>query len=573
MIAGEVLTQLASWTSVAHSPAVALNGLADAALHLTASRNAFFAVLDHEEGTLSLKYGSGPGWASVPKAAVEQIGEGEGEGIVSAVVVSGEPIRSGNVLADPRYRELFPDSASELAIPILDRHQRVSAVLNLESDRPDHYTSEHEAIAQGIALLAAVILDREERRRREEALVQIGSALDRSESEKDLIEKVLAVADEVLEFHSFSLFLFDRDQDLFVLRASAGNLRNRVGEVGYHAHEGLTGWVCAEGKPLLIHHPQQDPRWLGRFLDFPSEQIASYLAVPILYRGRSIGALRVIRRLSQNPLHDSRFNADDERLLTAIADQLAIGLENLRSLERALRVERMAAWGEMSAKSSHMIGNRVFALKGDVNELGFLVGEDAIDREALLSIQRSLETNVSRIDELLQEFREYLTAAQVSPVRADLNFLVREAVQEVFPRRSKIKLVFDLQEDLPEVLVDAKKFRRAVTELVENALGYFEEGELRIRTRLAEARLLERARLRVRGPYIAIEVEDQGPGVPDHAKEQIFQPFFSSRTKGMGLGLSIVRGILEAHGGTVLEVGSPGEGAKFTMLLPCPERP
>jgi signal transduction histidine kinase len=81
--------------------------------------------------------------------------------------------------------------------------------------------------------------------------------------------------------------------------------------------------------------------------------------------------------------------------------------------------------------------------------------------------------------------------------------------------------------------------------------------EERIRHRLAHSQ-----------EYIQIEFADQGPGVPEDLKKRIFQPFFTSRVKGMGLGLSIVKGIIEAHQGLLRETGTPGEGARFLIFLP-----
>ena len=68
--------------------------------------------------------------------------------------------------------------------------------------------------------------------------------------------------------------------------------------------------------------------------------------------------------------------------------------------------------------------------------------------------------------------------------------------------------------------------------------------------------------------YLCVEFSDTGPGVPFDAKERIFTPFYTSRAKGMGLGLSIVKGILEAHHGNIIEIGVEGKGAKFLVFLP-----
>jgi signal transduction histidine kinase len=96
-----------------------------------------------------------------------------------------------------------------------------------------------------------------------------------------------------------------------------------------------------------------------------------------------------------------------------------------------------------------------------------------------------------------------------------------------------------------------------------------EEGLLTIRSTVANPLLAQRlAGLTRSRSYICIEISDTGPGVPFDAKERIFTPFYTSRAKGMGLGLSIVKGILEAHHGNIIETGTEGTGAKFLVFLP-----
>lgn len=549
-----------------------LDHLAESAMDFTLSRNAMFARMNDDMGTVELTNGAGADWDKAQSRRI-QIGEQEGAGIVGYVAAKGSSFVTGNVRAEPLYKDLFKTSKSEMAIPIKDMHGRTRGVLNLETDQENAYSEEDVKVCEIIADLAAFAMYRDEMERREEAFIQIGSSLDRVRNEEELIDTVLRVADQLLRFHSCSIFLYDPTSDRYMLRGSVGQLKDKVGIVGYQAGDGCTGWVCQNGQAMRINNPQSDPRWRGRVLEFPSEKIASFLAVPIMTRAKSIGAFRVVRRVSDNPFQDNRFTETDERLLTSIAEQFAIGLDSIRWVQRAIRVERMAAWGELSAKSSHMIGNRVFAIKGDVNELGHLLDENPVQIGEIAKLQKSLASNVTRVEEILQEFRDFVTATQLTIKESDLNTLVQEAVTEVFPRRSEIQLEFELDPDLPPVHVDGRKVQRAVSEIVENALSFFEKGHLRISTSIAEDFQVQRCNLPITNEYAMIRIEDEGPGVDPDRKQVIFQPFYSSRVKGMGLGLSIVKGIVDAHGGAVLEEGEEGEGAKFVILLPIGERP
>lgn len=548
-----------------------LDELTKAALQLTYSRNAMLARVNEEEGTLQLRHGAGSDWSAATSAERIQVTDRVAEGIVAYVAATGQALVTGDVRAEPRYRKLFASSLSEMAIPSKDRHGRIRAVLNLESDVEDRYDKEARYAGEIIAGLAALAIEREDMAKREHALVLVGAGLEVELDDEELIARVMHVVQEVLRLQACSLFLFDSVTGKFMLRGSVGPLQPLVGEVGYEMGEGFTGWVGQTSQPIRLDHPQRDPRWVGKYVEFPGEQIASYLAVPVVVRGKCIGVLRAVRKASPNPYLLSSFTDDDERLLKTIADQLAAGLENIRSVERTMQTMRMAAWGELSAKSSHMIGNRVFALKGDVNELDHLLRSGTVDIEALRSLQRSLWTNVTRIEEILQDFRDFVTATQLSKVRADVNFVVQEAVREVFPKRSNVQLVFDLAPSLPEVELDTRRIRRALSELVENSLSFFDQGKLVVRTRMARRAEVVRGKLPATRSYVAIIVEDEGPGIKREDKVKVFQPFYSSRVKGMGLGLSIVKGIFDAHGGTVYESGTEGKGARFVLLLPAAE--
>ncbi len=546
----------------------AFDHLASEALELTTSRNAMIALLSDESGVLHLHHGAGPEWA---QTEVETIDVSTRSGIVSYVAATGKTFTTGDVQSEPQYRNLFENTRSEMAVPILDRHLRIRGVFNVESDRPNAYEDHHLDVLATLAATATILINREDAKIREEALVEIGHALDQAQTEADIVKGVIRIAGEVLRFGAFSVFLFDPATDQFVLRGSVGRLRDRVGELSYRRTEGITGWVAETAQPVLTHEPQKDPRWLGKNVEFPSEEIASFLAIPVVHRGRCIGVLRALRKVSENKFIDNRFTAEDQSVLGAIAEQMASALEGARSIDRLVRSERMAAWGELSAKSSHMIGNRVFALKGDVNELGFLLEQPESAHE-LVALHKSLVVNVLRVEEILQEFRDFLTATQIQPEPGDLNELVESTTREIFPRRTPVLLEFHLDPSLPPVNMDARRLRRAISELVENSMNYVTEGSLRVETKLADADAKKKGRVPSAKAFVQVNVEDTGPGVADDAKATIFQPFFSGRVKGMGLGLSIVKGIVDAHGGSVYEDGEFGRGAKFVILLPAAER-
>ena len=565
------MTELLELVAYEQDADTSLDRLNRAAFALTKSRNAMIATMNDELGCLELDHGVGSEWGAsgLSKAQVDVSLQ---HGIVGYVAATGSSFRSGDVSLEPKYRNVFGSTKSEIAVPVRDRYGRIRAVLNVESDQADAYTEEDEATCKQIALLAAIVLERQEAARREQALIEIANAFDQAWSEEELIEGVIRVAGEVMRFQAFSLFLLDSAAGDFVLRGSVGRLKEKVGEIRYRAGQGCTGWVAEHGKPILLDNPTSDHRWRGMHVEFPSEQIASFLAVPVVSRGKTVGVLRAIRRTTDNPYLNNRFTESDQSVLFAVGEHLASVLGSIRSVKQMMHSERMAAWGELSARSSHMIGNRMFALLGDVNELGFLLDQEPLDQNSLKEIHGHLSLGVTRIEEILQDFRDFLTATQVKPEPHDLNDFVKETVEEMSPHRGDIAIKATLDPGLPKVELDPRRLRRALSELVENSLKYAVADGVTVRTGMASLEEIQIAGLSPNRSYATIKVEDSGPGVRSDEKALIFQPFFSGRVKGMGLGLSIVKGIAEAHGGGVYEAGQEGVGAKFVILLPAFER-
>jgi len=339
----------------------------------------------------------------------------------------------------------------------------------------------------------------------------------------------------------------------------------------YPVGEGLTGWVAEHGEPIRVGNPREDPRWRGRFEEFPAEDVGAFLAVPIFGRSGMLGVLRVLRRKSAAPWFRREFTEDDESVLLTIASQLGTAIENGRILDRLVNTERMAAWGELSAKAAHMIGNRTFAIKGDLNELEYRLSEPEDKRAEYRKLAEGIRHGVFRLEEILQEFRDFVRATQISLAEYDLNDLLRQCVAESYPKRSPVALTLDLAPDLPPVLADASRLKRAFSELIENSLSFQPDGgALLVRTSRADADSAQTQADLPRGrAYLQVEFADSGPGVPADIKPRIFTPFFTSRARGLGLGLSIVKGILEAHRGGIVEVGKSGQGARFLAFLPA----
>ncbi len=197
-----------------------------------------------------------------------------------------------------------------------------------------------------------------------------------------------------------------------------------------------------------------------------------------------------------------------------------------------------------------------------------------VAREQVLQLVEGMKRGIFRLEELLAEFRDFVRATALTSVPLDLNEVTRAVVEETFPRRGPVELAEDYTSEPLPVLGDPVKLKRAFSEIIENAVTFQEGGgSLLVRTRRVPAgRPLPAPVALPRGlAYACAEFADKGPGVRAEDKGKIFRPFVTSRNRGMGLGLAIVKGIIEAHHGDIVEVGAPGEGARFLIFLPLGE--
>ena len=565
---------------------VVFDEMNQAAMEAVGADRAFIALAHDATGELALVSTAGFGWTDEFRAMRLRIdemgrsgngrspGEKMGEtrsGITSHVAATGQPYITGDVDADPYYYAFFDDVRSEIAVPFLDGNGHTRGVINIESFRPDYFTEAHLHLVQSLADIAVMRLMLDGSRAREAALVEIGKDLSAIGDAEQLMRRVVDVAAAQLRFEDCSLFVLDKDKQLLVLQAARGGLAGRIGTATYPVGEGLTGWVAEHGEPIRVGSPRDDPRWKGRFAEFPISDVGAFLAVPIFGRSGVLGVLRVLRRKSVAPWFRREFTEDDESVLLTIASQLGTAIENGRILDRLVNTERMAAWGELSAKAAHMIGNRTFAIKGDLNELEYRLSEPEDKRPEYQKLAEGIRRGIFRLEEILQEFRDFVRATQIALAEYQLNDLIQQCVDESFPKRGLVALTLDLAPDLPPILADASRLKRAFSELIENSLSFQPEGgSLTIRTRRADpVQAHAQAELGRGRVYLQIEFQDTGPGVPPDLKPRIFTPFFTSRARGLGLGLSIVKGILEAHRGNIVEVGASGKGAHFIAFLPA----
>jgi two-component system sensor histidine kinase HydH len=233
--------------------------------------------------------------------------------------------------------------------------------------------------------------------------------------------------------------------------------------------------------------------------------------------------------------------------LTVMASVLVRwSLRREAAVRAAEQARRLATLGQMSAVLAHEIRNPLASLKGNAQLLAAQLPEGERPRA---KADRVVE-EATRLELLSNDLLEFARGGELRVAEADPAALVREAAGAAAPGRVEID-----DAAAPRAWpLDREKMRQVLVNLVENAaeLG---AGAIEARVARAERRLV-------------IEIRDHGPGIAEADLPHVFEPFFTRRTRGTGLGLAVARRLVDLHGGTLTAANAPGGGAIFRMEVP-----
>jgi signal transduction histidine kinase len=230
--------------------------------------------------------------------------------------------------------------------------------------------------------------------------------------------------------------------------------------------------------------------------------------------------------------------------------------------EEAQRAERLAALGQLSAGLAHEIRNPLGVIKGSAE----ILAQKLDDSNPLAKeLAGYIYTEVNRVSALVSRFLDFARPSQLDLRSADLTVAVERCLKTVTEQGAcaRVKVQKDYAPGLAKVMLDQDLCDQVFTNLLMNACEAMGEqgGELRVRIRAGDEKAGEAG--------VVLEVEDTGPGVPLELKEQIFNPFVTTKKSGVGLGLAIVSKIVDAHGGSLKLVSEPGHGACFRVTFPA----
>ncbi|MBN1794070.1 MAG: GAF domain-containing protein [Candidatus Omnitrophica bacterium] len=334
--------------------------------------------------------------------------------------------------------------------------------------------------------------------------------------------------------------------------------------------DSMVARAVIERQPFIVADALRDSRVNPRLKQLFG--LKSFAVVPLVGRDKVLGIIT-----ADNLFSDRSISAEKFESLITFANQAGLAIENakmyeeLRSFSRTLedRVkeatrrlqetqdkliesEKLAAMGKLSAGIAHEIRNPLTSIKVLVHSLGERLSEDSAKEDI-----RVVEEEIERVNQIISKFLDFSKPRQPSFSPVEVNQVVRETLSliAVEAEERNIWLAEELNK-LPEIEADKKQLKQVLLNLLLNAMQAMPEGgRLTVITSYHDT-------------FIEITVSDEGAGIPDAIKEKLFEPFFTTREEGIGLGLSIVKRIVDEHDGYIAVKDNKPRGARFCIALP-----
>ncbi len=366
---------------------------------------------------------------------------------------------------------------------------------------------------------------------------------------------------------------------------SALNILVKEIQIPLELNECILSKTVLEARPFNIRFPHSEGAWIQpaceRGCHLGSEvgchvgehlsrdpKVYSFATVPLWGKGKVIGVILVDNLYNQNPITD-----EDIQILTMFSTQAGLAIENAilyRNLEEVhqrlketqtflVHQEKMAALGELSSTVAHEIRNPLVSIGGFARRLYRSVPDEAPEKRYTQTIM----IEVSRLEKILSDLLDYTQKESLTFGEVDL----REILEESFSMVSKdlnggeVKLTKEYPEGIPKVKGDHRQLIQVFSNLFNNAYEAMKgKGTLSLRVRPVAKN---------GSTFVRIEVEDTGSGIDPENLHNIFNPFYSTKESGLGLGLPFVYKIIASHQGFIEVDNRPGEGVTFIITLPA----
>jgi len=391
-------------------------------------------------------------------------------------------------------------------------------------------------------------------------------------NKEKLVKTTVESLSNIMRIESCGVLLLNKETHVYELEASVG-IDRKVKGISLISDNTLTSFLERTKSYLSTKHQGKDSPLPKRIVD-DMNKLNLEIAIPLVLHADMIGVLTLGKKKS-----DREYTSEDMDILLALARTLAIAISNATVLDElgqtqaeAAQREKMAVIGTLSAGINHEICNPLGIVRGQC-EAYLLNKRDGLydkksESELLNKTLTILEKVIHETDRATLITKRLSSFAKPSKGELDDEVNVRESIDEVLAligyemKLENIDVVIDIANDLPYVIGDRKQLQEVFFNLIRNsAQAIGEQGSISIRA-IAKSNSM------------SIEIEDSGEGIAEDKLGQIFNPFFTTKgpDQGTGLGLFIVRQVVERNSGQISVKSTVGQGTTFYLRFPISKR-
>lgn len=583
------------------SGTLALESLLDRAVNLIRERYGYYHasifLLDEERKNAVVAASTGEAGAELKRRG-HSLPVGS-QSVIGVVTETGQPLVLNDVRESPIHRPnpLLPETLAELAMPMKIGNLTIGA-LDVQATEVDAFSADDVAVLQTLADQIAVAVDNarsyelaqqaiaETRQRVQElsTLFELSRALASAPLDPaQLADTVARYFIQVLDVPQASISLLNPETGQFQILADlvrseeTGELvaNEDVGETFEAADYPATAKVIQTLQPLITQASDShaDPAELNYMKE---HGLQTLMVLPLAVKGEAFGIIEL-----EVWGKERRFTSDQINLAMTLANSAATALENARLYEAQRKTADQLR--ELDKLKSQFLANMSHELRTPLNSIiGFsrviLKGIDG----PITDLQKQDLTAINSAGQhLLELINSVLDISKIEAGKMELAFednlnladLITSAMSTAVGliKDKPIKLIKEVQPDLPTVRADPTRIRQVLINFLSNAAKFTEEGSITVR---AETQIGPEGQ-----PEVVVSVIDTGPGIALEDQDKLFKPFSqvdSSPTRkvgGSGLGLSISRLLIELHGGRIGVESEVGKGSRFYFVLPLVTAP
>lgn len=397
------------------------------------------------------------------------------------------------------------------------------------------------------------------------AIARIGELAAATLDTSEILRRVVTITARIMKVDVCSIYLLDESDGSLVLAATRGLRDDAVGRVRINPGEGITGRAAKQVRSVAVQDVTLDSR--HKYIPMTGEdEYRSLLSVPLKFHDELIGVMNV---QTKGP---RLFGKHERRLLKTIAHQVSGSIRNARlyesvllakrelehAQERLIESEKMAALGRLSATLSHELRNPLAGLKG-ASQLLLRKTPENDDRKEYVNL---ILAEVGRLGRIVDDLLHFARPREYRYEYVDANKMIQDTLllhSADFSSRGII--VRKRLSKLPPIRADRDKFTQVIVNIILNARDAMPDGGELLVTSGGISSEPERRN------FVIFQFRDTGPGIPGEVLRHVFEPFYTTRSTGVGLGLPICKAIIEEHGGTISVSSNRGDDSPYRAVV------